>query len=110
MADSGGGGIDILMWLHAIRMVTTSSVEVCSLAVSKVMGYVNILSAARMNNVIVMVRHTVEPANKLVARGVAIDCVLLNVLPLATPSKKIILSNVPPFIKDYILKKILSLW
>src|SRR4029434_10835978 len=38
------------------------------------------------------------------------DCIVLNdsltpVLPLSTPAKKVIISNVPPFIKDELIAK-----
>ncbi len=35
--------------------------------------------------------------------GVVLNGSLVPVLPLSSPSKKVILSNVPPFIKDEVL-------
>lgn len=49
-----------------------------------------------------------ELANEMVDNGVEIDGVFHLVLPLSTPSKKVIPSNVPPFIKDEVLSQTLS--
>ncbi|XP_041917891.1 uncharacterized protein LOC121681986 isoform X1 [Alosa sapidissima] len=93
---------------HAVKIASNASVEVCSLAAGEVVGHDNILSAARMNNAIVLFLGTVELANELVERGLVVDGFFTVVLPLSTPSKKVTLSNVPPFIKDEVLAEILS--
>lgn len=100
MIDSGKKKFDFLMQQHVFKMVTTTSIEVCSLALVEIVGHVNILSAARMNNGAIMFLCTTETANKMVDKGVVTDGILVNVLPLATPSMKIIFLNFPPFIKD----------
>ncbi len=46
---------------------------------------------------------SVEKANDVVQSGVVLNGSLVPVLPLSSPSKKVILSNVPPFIKDEVL-------
>ncbi|KAL7826075.1 hypothetical protein SRHO_G00338130 [Serrasalmus rhombeus] len=53
-------------------------------------------------------RCAVDLANDLVQSGVVINGQLTPVLPLSTPSKKVILSNVPPFIKDELIARELS--
>ena len=88
---------------HAVKIASTASVEVCSLAAGVVIGYGNILSAARMNNAIVLFLDTIELANELIEKGIVVDDIFTSVLPLSTPSKKVTLSNVPPFIKDEVL-------
>lgn len=93
---------------HAVKIASNASVEVCSLAAGEVVGHDNILSAARMNNAIVLFLDTVELANELVERGLVVDGIFTAVLPLSTPSKKVTLSNVPPFIKDEVLAEILT--
>src|SRR4029434_5446957 len=67
-----------------------------------------ILSAARMNNAVVLFLRTTEMANEVVESGVSINGVFTSVLPLSTPSKRVTLSNVPPFIKDEVLLQTLS--
>ncbi len=49
----------------------------------------------------------VERANEVVLRGYNHDETLTPVLPLLLPSKKITISNIPPFLSD-ILKQALS--
>lgn len=46
-------------------------------------------------------------ANTLVESGVVIDGIFTSVLLLSTPSKKVTLSYVPPFIKNNVLAKAL---
>lgn len=65
-----------------------------------------IVSASRMNNAIVLFLKTIELANQLTETGVVID-VFTSVVPLSMPSKKVILSNVPPFISDEVLEQTL---
>lgn len=98
MADSGTGKFDFRTWQQVIVMIPTTSVEVCSLAVGELAGHANILSAAWTSNVIVTFLHAVERADPLGERGGVTDVVVVNVLPLAPPSKNIILSNVLRFI------------
>lgn len=108
MAASGKGKFDSLTRWHGIKISCAASVEDCSLAVGEIVGHDKIMSAARMNQAIVMFLETVELANLMVERGVVIDGIFISVLNLSSPSKKVILSNVPPFIKDDILAQSLS--
>ena len=55
-----------------------------------------------------MFLQTVDLANAIVESGIVVDGSFTPVLPLSTPSKKVIISNVPPFIKDDTLAHILS--
>lgn len=52
---------------------------------------------------IVLFFKSVEKANDVVQSGVVLNGSLVPVLPLSSPSKKVILPNVPPFIKDEVL-------
>ena len=108
MAASGAGKFDFLTRRHAVKVASTASVEICSLAVGDGVGHDNILSAARMNSAIVMFLRTVDMANEVVENGIVVDGSFTPVLPLSTPSKKVIISNVPPFIKDDTLAHSLS--
>ncbi len=89
-------------------MASAISVEKCCLAVGEVVGHENILSASKMNNAIVIFLSTVERANELVEAGIVVDELFTPVLPLSTPSKKVTLSSVPPFLSDEIFAKALS--
>lgn len=44
----------------------------------------------------------------MVAQGIIIDEILTPVLPLMLPSKKVTISNIPPFLSDDILTQALS--
>ncbi|KAL2076332.1 hypothetical protein ACEWY4_028084 [Coilia grayii] len=101
-------GYENLTRRHAVKIASTASVEVCSLAAGEVVGHENIMSASRMNNAIVLFLKSTELANMLTENGVVINGVFTSVVPLSTPSKKVILSNVPPFISDDVLGQSLS--
>ncbi|KAI4874456.1 hypothetical protein NFI96_004291 [Prochilodus magdalenae] len=49
---------------------------------------------------VVLFLNTVERANDLVQTSIVLQDQLTPVHPLSTPAKKVILSNIPPFIKD----------
>lgn len=93
---------------HGIKVATKVSVEQCSLAVGDVVGHQNIVSASRMNKVVVLFLSSVEKALEVVQTGIVIEELFVPVVPLSTPSKRITLSNVPPFIKDEVLIRELS--
>lgn len=92
---------------HGVKVASAVSVEKCCLAVGEVVGHENIMSASRMNNATVVFLSTVELL-RLVEAGIVVDDLFNPVLPLSTPSKKVTLSNVPPFLSDEILAKALS--
>ncbi|KAL2080607.1 hypothetical protein ACEWY4_024400 [Coilia grayii] len=105
-----GPGMDLrfLTRRHAIKIASNASVETCSLAIGEVVGHENVLSASRMNNAVVCFLKSVDMANDIVENGLVINGEYMSVLPLSTPSKKVILSNVPPFISDEVLCDTLS--
>ncbi|KAL2079064.1 hypothetical protein ACEWY4_024808 [Coilia grayii] len=108
MADPGEENLTFLTRRHAVKITSPVSIEACSLAIGELIGHPNILSASRMNNAIVLFLKTTELANNLVESGVVIDGGFTEVLPLSTPTKKVTLSNVPPFIDDLTLAGMLS--
>uniref|UniRef100_A0A9J8BET3 Protein phosphatase 1 regulatory subunit 16A n=1 Tax=Cyprinus carpio carpio TaxID=630221 RepID=A0A9J8BET3_CYPCA len=95
---------------HGIKVVPAfnCSVEDCALAVGKAVGYDSIVSASRMNGAVVIFLDVIEKVNSVVQSGVVIQDTLVSVVPLIQPAKRIILSNVPPFIKDELLVAELS--
>lgn len=108
MTASSAGRFESITRQHGIRINTSDSVEKCSLAVGELVGHEKIVSAARMNNAVVLFLEKVEWANALVQSGIGVGGEYLPVLPLSTPAKKVIISNVPPFVKDEILLESLA--
>ncbi len=83
---------------HGIKLapVVNCSVEDCSLAVGKAVGFDSIMSAERMNSAVVIFLDTIEKVNSVVQSGVVIQDTFTPVIPL------------PPFIKDETLINELS--
>ncbi|KAI2646015.1 putative 149 kDa protein [Labeo rohita] len=108
MAAPGVQALSTLTRRHAIKVVSTANVEDCCMAVGEVVGHECILSASRMNNAMVIFLNSIERVNELVEHGVVIGGEFVSVLPLSQPSKRVTLSNVPPFLSDDILTNALS--
>lgn len=87
---------------HGIKIVPlmNCSVEECSLAVGKAVGYESIMSASRMSSAVVIFLDSIEKVTSVVQSGVVIKDTFTPVIPLVQPARKVTLSNVPPFIKD----------
>lgn len=77
---------------HGVKVAARVSVESCCLTVGEIVSYENVLSASRLNSVMVIFLSSVD---KAIQRGIIIDGVRTPVLPLSLPSKKVTLSNVP---------------
>ncbi|KAK3569691.1 hypothetical protein QTP86_002608 [Hemibagrus guttatus] len=77
-------------------------------AVGNVVGHENIVSASRMNSAIVVFLNDVDKVRKLTQNGIVINNEMILVSPLSSPAKKVMLSNVPPFISDEAIGKELS--
>lgn len=109
-APPGNAAFERLSRRHGIKIVPemNCSVEECSLAVGEAVGYESILSASRMNSAVVIFLDAIEKVNSVVQSGVIIKDTFTPVMPLVQPARKIILSNVPPFIKDDLLLTELS--
>ncbi len=105
---AASGSFDFLTRRHGVKVDSAVNVEECSLVIGEVIGTENIMSASRMNNAIVVFVKTVDLANQLVESGVVINGIFTPVLPLSTPSKRVTLSNVPPFISNEVLTGMLS--
>ncbi|KAK3561865.1 hypothetical protein QTP86_017481 [Hemibagrus guttatus] len=80
--------------------VSAASVEDCCLAVGNVVGHENIVSASRMNSAIVVFLNDVDKVRKLTQNGIVVNNEMILVSPLSSPAKKVMLSNVPPFISE----------
>ncbi len=78
------------------------------IAVSAAVGGANIRSASRMNKATVFFLTEIQMVNDLIETGLIIKDTFVPVLPLSSPSKKVVLSNVPPFVKNEKLEQILQ--
>ncbi len=93
---------------HAVKVALAASIEEICLAIGEVVGHRCILSASRMNSATVIFLSSVEKVNEVVEKGIVIDGEFVTVLPLSMPSKRVTLSNVPPFFSDEIIVEALS--
>ncbi len=84
------------------------SVEDCLIAVSVVVSGANIRSASHMNKANVFFLTGIQMMDDLIETGLIIKDSFVPVLPLSSPSKKVVLSNVPPFVKNEKLEQILQ--
>jgi len=76
------------------------TVEDVLLVVGELIGYENISSASRMNKAVVVFVKEEELANRLISEGIVVSGDFLTVSPLVTPTTRITVSNVPPFIQN----------
>lgn len=84
----------------------TITVEDCLIAIGSEVGARNIVSASRMNKAVVVFLKEVYFVQHLVEFGLTIRDTFLPVLLMSNPSKKVILSNVPPFITNESLERL----
>lgn len=107
---SAGGSCPRLTFRHGCKCFPDSSVTVeeVLIAVSKEVGAQNIKSASRMNKAVVVFLSEVEMVDRLVEEGLVIKDEFVSVLPLSNPSKRVVLSNVPPVASDEMLGKVLE--
>lgn len=85
------------------------TVEDVLLAMCEVFGGgKNIKSASRMNKAIVVFLAETAMVDKLIEEGLVIMDSFVQVLPLSSPAKRVVLSNVPPYFENEILEGILS--
>lgn len=110
MANAETENYEQLTRQHGIKVPVgvECSVEECVLVVGEVVGHSSIRSASRMNGAVVLFLDKVEKVNTIVENGVVLNGSLIKVFPLMNPARKVLLSNVPPFISDEALKRELS--
>lgn len=104
MASQPGG--ERMSLRHGIRCATerNTSVEDVLVAIAEQVGAGNIDSASRMNKAVVVFLKDSSLVAKIVASGLWVKDVFVQVTPLAAPATKIVISNVPPFIKNVALE------
>ncbi|KAK0155410.1 Transposon TX1 uncharacterized protein [Merluccius polli] len=77
-------------------------------AVGEVVGFDSVKSASRMNSAVVIFLDQVCKVEQVVEAGIVLRDTFTPVFPLVNPSKKVIISNAPPFIKNDDLRKALA--
>lgn len=95
---------------HAVKLspAVQCSVEDAALSVGDVVGADSLKSASRMNGAIVIFVDRMTKVSKLVEKGVVIQDTFTTVSPLGNPATKVMISNVPSFIRNESLVKELS--
>lgn len=95
---------------HGIRCITQVGVTVedVLLDVAEKVGHENIISASRMNKAVVVFLKEEQMVNRLVESGIVVSGAFVIVQPLVSPTVKVIISNVPPFIPDEDIQRELS--
>ncbi len=107
VCGAAGVGLETLTRRHAFKLCPTidCSVEDCALAVGAIVGYDSIKSAARMKNGVVIFVDSFDKVATIVEQGVVIKETFVQAIPLVNPAKKIVLSQVPPFISNEMLER-----
>lgn len=97
---------------HGVRCEVESSVAVEEVLVSigEQVGYENISSASRMNRAVVVFLKEEILVNRLVSSGISVSGLFVSISPLVNPTRKVIISNVPPFIPDDEIERALLLY
>lgn len=102
MASSPAEGAASLSLRHGVRCMAEPGVTVedVLLAAGEQIGYENICSASRMNKAVVIFVKEENLVNHLISTGVEVSGAYITVSPLVTPTTRVTISNVPPFIKN----------
>ncbi|XP_051775232.1 uncharacterized protein LOC127525935 [Erpetoichthys calabaricus] len=92
---------------HGIKFISEEFVplEAGVLAVGEVIGCENIKSASRMSGSIVAFLSSEDLVPIMVEKGVVINGSFVQVSPLAVPSRRVTISNAPPFLKNETIAK-----
>ena len=95
---------------HGFRSVPEIGVKVekVLLTFSEQVVVAFIHSTSRMNKAVVVFMKRVHLVGRLIASGICVKDVLLLISPLSTPSTRVVVANLPPFITDDQIRKELS--
>ncbi len=109
MASTPAGVASPVSLRHGIRCVPAQgiTVEDVLLAIGEKVGYENITSASRMNKAVVVFVEKEDIVNRLVSDGIVVSGDFLIISPLVTPTTRVTISNVPPFIRNDEIEKAL---
>ena len=105
MASQLGG--ETLSLRNGVRCIADSStsVEDVLVAIAEQVGGENINYASRMNKAVVVFLKQVVFVTKLVVSGIWVNGAFVQVTPLSAPATKVVVSNVPPFIKNETIER-----
>nr|XP_024000137.1 uncharacterized protein LOC112077994 [Salvelinus alpinus] len=100
-------GMPSLSLRHGFRCVTeaTVTVEEFLVAVGEKVGYDNVAYASRMNKAVVVFLKEERLVDRMVEQGVLLKGMFIQVTPLFSPSTRVTISNVPPFIPNELLER-----
>ena len=93
---------------HGVRIVpleASVSVEEVLLCVGEEIGHDSLLFASRMNKAVVVFMKEERHVNTMIEKGVVIRDSFTTVSPLSTPSIRITISGVSPFIENALLEQ-----
>jgi len=85
-------------------------VEEVLVSIGEQVGYENISSASRMNRAVVVFLKEEILVNRLVSSVISVSGLFVSISPLVNPTRKVIISNVPPFIPDDEIERALLLY
>ena len=100
MSSEAGG--EKLSRQHGVKLSPAAqvSVEECCLAIGEKVGCNSVKFASRMNSAVVIFLDSVDKVHSVVESGVVICDLFTQVLPLASPARRVVISNVPPYISN----------
>ena len=100
MSSEAGG--EKLSRQHGVKLSPAAqvSVEECCLAIGEKVGCNSVKFASRMNSAVVIFLDSVDKVNSVVESGVVICDLFTQVMPLASPARRVVISNVPPYISN----------
>lgn len=109
MASLPEEGAASLSLRHGIRCMAEPvvTVEDVLLTAREQIGYENISSASRMNKAVVIFVKVENLVNRL-STGVKVSGAYITTSPLVTPTTRVTISNVPPFIKNSEIERALA--
>lgn len=110
MASLPEGSAASLSLRHGVRCMAEPGVNVedVLIAAGEQIGYDNICSASRMNKAVVIFVKEEHLVNRLISNGVVVSGTFITVSPLVTPTTRVTISNVPPFIKNSEIERALA--
>ncbi|KAK3527747.1 hypothetical protein QTP86_002809, partial [Hemibagrus guttatus] len=110
MASSPARAASSLTFRNGFRCVPDMnvSVEDVLLAAGEQIGFENIISASRMNKVLVVFLQSEGLVNSLVTSGIWVKDTNVHITPLSAPVTKVTISNVPTCVEDGVIVKELS--
>ena len=104
MASRGTPSLSIK---HGVRLVPQPNVTVeeVLLAVGELIDHANLEYASRMNKGVIVFVKEERFVNELVASGVYIRDIFVQVNPLYAPSTRVVVSGIPPFIPNELIEQ-----